>query len=199
MNILGFSFGKKKKEEKPIEKVDAQVEDNQEEVDDFDGDKSNDIKVLRKEEPKWRGLKRKYIYYGLMLVCLTTVFAIMTGLEDDKKRAEQEKARRVTEIKDSKAVAGEHLLNIPKDYKEHAELEAKKKAELERMKAKMEEDKKPEAKAKEKVDVPTNPQVPPQPSYRHELTPAEKAELMRIEMKKKALESPIGFELKEEG
>lgn len=188
-----FGFGKKK--EKNVEPL--ETEDNAEQKDNFDGDTDNDVKVLRKEEPSWKGLKRKYIYYALMGICAITMFAVITGLEDDKKRAQEAEQRKITEVRDSKAVSGEHLLNIPKDYKEQAELEAKKKRDEERMKAMMEADKKPAEK--EKVEAPVTPQVPPQPYQRHELTPAEKAELMRIEMKMKALESPIGFELKEEG
>lgn len=190
-----FGFGKKKEPKvKPLE-----TEESNDKKDDFDGDTSNDVKVLRKEEPSWRGLKRKYIYYVVGVVCLITLYAVFSGLEDDKKRAQEAEQRKITEVRDSKAVSGDHLLNIPKDYKEQAEREAKKKRDEERMKAMMETedrgDKDKEAKA---AEAPVAPQVPPQPYVRHELTPAEKAELKRLEIKMKALESPIGFELKEE-
>lgn len=188
-----FGFGKKKEEKpKPFK-----TEENTEEKDKFDGDTSNDVKVLRKEEPAWKGLKRQYIYYAVGLIVLITMIALVTGLEDDKKRAQEAEQRKITEIKDSKAISGDHLLNIPKDYKEHAEREAKKKRDEERLREAMEADSKGK-KSKEVIEAPAAPQVPPQPYQRHELTPAEKAELMRIEMKMKALESPIGFELKEE-
>lgn len=187
-----FGFGKKKEEKvKPLE-----TEETTEQKDDFDGDIRNDVKVLRKEEPSWKGLKRKYIYYALMGVAIITMFAVITGLEDDKKRAQEAEQRKITEVRDSKAISGDHLLNIPKDYKEQAEREAKKKLDEERMKAMMEADGKD--KETKPAEAPVAPTVPPQPYQRHELTPAEKAELMRLEIKMKALESPIGFELKEE-
>ena len=104
------------------------------------------------------------------------------------------------DLRNSQAVEGDHLLNIPKDYKAQADAEAKRKAEEEAKKKAEEAAKEAEAKkkAREAAKVPDAPRVPQQPSRytgRNELSPAEKARLAREERRMQALESPIGFEI----
>lgn len=164
----------------------------------FDGNKENDIKSLRAKEPAWKGLKRKYIYYVLLLFIITTMYAMLTGLEDDKKAALEKEQRQANEVRDSKAVTGDHLLNIPKNYTEQAEIETKKKAEAEKQKNLKETEKKQSEKKTDK-QLPSSPQIPQQPIYnnRYEPTLAEKERLRKEELRQKAYESPIGFELRE--
>lgn len=160
-----------------------------------DSDLNNNIKSIqiRKNEPVWKGLKRKYIFYALIFIALTTLAAVVFGLEEDKQVELDRQAKQQSEIIESKAVSGDHLMNIPKDYTAQAE-EARKKEEAEKRKATQAK----ESNIKSNNSKPPAPAVPKQPDIpaRYELSPAEKARLIQIELRQKALESPIGFELK---
>ena len=122
------------------------------------------------------------------------------GLQEDESRKAEKEAAAQNDLRNSQAVEGDHLLNIPKDYKAQADAEAKRKAEEEAKKKAEEAAKEAEAKkkAREAAKVPDAPRVPQQPSRytgRNELSPAEKARLAREERRMQALESPIGFEI----
>ena len=157
-----------------------------------DDDERNDVTHMRAKEPTIKGLKRKYVYYGVAAFIAITLIATTLGLQEDESRKAEKEAAAQNDLRNSQAVEGDHLLNIPKDYKAQADAEAKRKAEEA---AKEAEAKK---KAREAAKVPDAPRVPQQPSRytgRNELSPAEKARLAREERRMQALESPIGFEI----
>lgn len=208
-----FDFLKRLKKRRSEDKtaVEDRHAEKSNDTDDFDGDTSNDITTLRAPEPGWKGIKRKYIYYVMLFLAAIIMYAVMTGFQDDKARQQERDAKKIEEVRDSKAVTGDHLVNIPKDYKEQAEADAKQQAEKEKRERREAESK----RYSEKIDarqnsrnesvryvpaapnVPARPQMPP--SYvRKELSPAEKAKLAQAEERQKALVSPIGFDIKEE-
>lgn len=206
-----FDFLKRLKKRRSEDKtaVEDRHAEKSNDTDDFDGDTSNDITTLRAPEPGWKGIKRKYIYYVMLFLAAIIMYAVMTGFQDDKARQQERDAKKIEEVRDSKAVTGDHLVNIPKDYKEQAEADAKQQAEKEKRERREAESK----RYAEKIDarqnnrnesvryvpaapsVPTRPQMPP---TRKELSPAEKAKLTQAEERQKALVSPIGFDIKEE-
>lgn len=169
---------------KEILKKNKQVEA----IDDSD---ENEITHIREPEPVAKGLKKKYIYYVLMVLMIITVMAMAIGLSKDGKKDtdKTETAKPQTQT----AVEGDHLINIPKDYTE----EAKYKKKNEEVEKKDIHGKKSSTNDKP-VSAPSVPKVPKQPTYngRRELSPEEKAKIIREELRQKALQSPIGFELK---
>lgn len=165
-----------------------------------DDDERNDVTHMRAKEPIIKGLKRKYVYYGIAAFIAITLIATTLGLQEDESRKAEKEAAAQNDLRNSQAVEGDHLLNIPKDYKAQADAEAKRKAEEEAKKKAEDAAKEAEAKkkAREAAKVPDAPRVPQQPSRytgRNELSPAEKARLAREERRMQALESPIGFEI----
>lgn len=182
-------FKSKAKNDAPVPEPPADEEDD-----------SNAVTHMRGKEPAVKGLKRKYVYYAVAGFAAITLSATVIGLSDDADRAAKKEAAAQTELKNSQAVEGDHLLNIPKDYKAQAEAEAKRKAEQEAKEAaeKKAQEAADKKKARESAEEPTPPTVPQQPrryTGRQELSPAEKARLAREEKRLQALESPIGFEI----
>lgn len=158
-----------------------------------DIENENAITSIRAAAPPWKGLKRKYIYVLLGALCLLIAGAVYFGLAGDKKAEQEREARKLTELKDSRAVTGDHLLNIPKDYEAQAEAERRKKAEAEKLKraeSAGSEGTKPAA-----AEVPATPQLPRQ-YYHNRDNAADKAEQRKADARRKAFESPIGFEIK---
>lgn len=157
-------------------------------------EEENDIKTLRQDEPFVKGVKKRYVYYVMFVLMAAVVFGSVYGLSRDTKT---DKKADKTEIKTSnvESVQGEHLLNIPKDYTQQAEFDRKNKEK------RIKEETKSKDAANDKVkkaEVPSAPKVPKQPTYngRRELSPEEKAKIIKEELRQKALQSPIGFELK---
>lgn len=171
-----------------LKKKDAEIDDNIQESND------NDIKRLRTAEPNWKGIKRKYIYYVLLFFAFSLIYAVTSGLEDDKNKAENKELKKTEEFRDSKPIQGEHLINIPKDYREQADIDAKNKKKAEKEKEFELEEKKNKI---ESPSIPQRPRVPETKYNRYELSPAEKSKLEKEELRKKALSSPISFDLKE--
>lgn len=170
-----------------------------------ESEESNHVTSLPGKRDEWRGLHKKYIYFVLLFIAAVSVVAVVLGLGEDQQQAEEREARAAADFRDSTAVAGDHLMGIPKDYKEQADQEAQLKADAEKERRRAEAEK-AAAEKKAKPEVPAAPQVPAQParpayygpSGSGYQSPAEKAEELRLERRRKALESPIGFELKED-
>lgn len=170
-------------------------------------EEKNDITTidLRKEEPKYVGAKKQYIYYVVFAIVLIGVYAVFTGMQADKEKEKEQERLQAEQYQDSKAVTGDHLINVPKNYQEQAEYEAKK-AEEERRKKQQEEEKSASDTTKSSTatdvpQVPPTPSIPNQPAYdnyNNGLSVAEQLRLKKEEEKQKALESPIGFEIKED-
>lgn len=157
-------------------------------------DEDNDIKTLRQDEPLVKGVKKRYVYYVVFALMAAVVFGSVYGLSRDTKT---EKKVEKTEIKTNniESVQGNHLLNIPKDYSQQAEFDRKNKEKSMKEEIKNKDSLNSNAK---KSEAPSAPKVPKQPTYngRRELSPEEKAKLMKEELRQKALQSPIGFELR---
>lgn len=177
---MNFDFKEVLKKNKPVEAMDESDE--------------NEITYIREPEPVAKGLKKKYVYYAVMFLIIITIVATAVGLsKDGKKNLDKNE---INQTQSQSAVEGNHLINIPKDYTEEA-----------KYKKKHEEAEKKNIKDKNTSDTSSNnapsaPKLPKQPAYsgnnvRRELTPAEKAKILREEQRQEALKSPIGFELKD--
>ena len=170
--------------------------------DDGDGDiqeleeqERSDIMIM-KPEPSPKAIKKSWIYAALFLILGIVMIGLTFGLSDDEKRISQKAAADVNRELNSKPVTGDLLKDIPASYSEQEEINRKKEEEERKKKAREAAEQKQETSSvKEKPNPPAVPQQPKIPKqYSNQLSAAEKARLIAIEKRTKALESKIRFD-----
>lgn len=172
--------------------------DEEEEIPIPEQDRS-DITILQKE-PSPKAIKKKYVYIALFTILAFVMVGLAFGFSDDEKRTTNKAKIDANRELNSKAVTGEHLKDVPKSYAEQEELNRKQEEAAAKAKAKEKSNKKATGSSTQEKPVAHVPAVPQQPQiprqqYNRQLTPAEKARLIAIEKRNKALESKIRFDL----
>lgn len=155
----------------------------------------SDIMIM-KPEPSPRAIKKSWVYVALFFILGIVMIGLIFGFSDDDKRISQKAAADVNRELNSKPVTGDLLKDIPASYSEQEELNRKKEdAERKKKEREAAEKKQEISSVKEKPNppaVPKQPKIPQQ--YNNQLSAAEKARLIAIEKRNKALESKIRFD-----
>lgn len=171
------------------------TKDDDGDIQELEEQERSDIMIM-KPEPSPKAIKKSWIYGALFLILGIVMIGLTFGFSDDEKRISQKAAADENRELNSKPVTGDLLKDIPASYSEQEEL-ARKKEEEERKKKEREaaDQKQEKSSVKEKPNPPVVPQQPKIPQqYSSQLSAAEKARLIAIERRNKALESKIRFD-----
>lgn len=170
------------------------TKDDDGDIQELEEQERSDIMIM-KPEPSTKAIKKSWIYGALFLLLGIVMIGLTFGFSDDEKRISQKAAADENRQLNSKPVTGDLLKDIPASYSEQEEL-TRKKEEEERKKKEREaaEQKQEKSSVKEKPNPPVVPQQPKITQYSNQLSAAEKARLIAIEKRNKALESKIRFD-----
>lgn len=158
---------------------------------------SSDITITQ-EEPSPKSIKKIWVYIALFIVMGFVMIGLAFGFSEDDQRVSSKAAIDSNRELNSKPVTGELLKDIPGSYAEQEDINRKKEEEERKKKEREAAEKKQGAAAVQAK--PSPPSVPQQPrQYSNQLSAAEKARLIAIEKRNKALESKIRFELDKGG
>ncbi|WP_455654354.1 hypothetical protein [Phascolarctobacterium sp.] len=166
----------------------------EDDIQELNEQEKSDITIM-KSEPSPKSIKKSWIYAALFVIMGIVMIGLAFGFSDDEKRVTSKAAIDANRELNSKPVTSDMLKDIPGSYEEQEEINRKKLEEERKKKEREAADKKQiTAVPQEKPTPPSVPQQPKIPQYNNQLSAAEKARLIAIERRNKALESKIRFE-----